>query len=229
MALSASPSTSSPKDCIVMVIHSFKGVLSSCRPGDEKWIIVKTPKIVYVDILYYKDQFYAVDILGAVFAYVLGDDAIAIQVASPPDGLRIDDKKYVVELSGDMMLVVRNHNPTFLYHSHSRPVGFTVFRLNRNGVQNEWVKVENLGNRALFVGDNSSLCACLWGTVIIDSIGIASTSPIISVLFKAMSCPVQNIMTWACIIWKMKPFRPIIWLMFGCLFLPSLWFIPSIQ
>ncbi|KAL6208522.1 hypothetical protein ACLB2K_019471 [Fragaria x ananassa] len=74
---------------------------------------------------------------------------------------RLDDAdmRYLVNSGADLLLVSRyldvDHNiVNDDANVNCRTVGFDVFRMNWMGPR--WEKVENLGDRMLFIGENSS-------------------------------------------------------------------------
>ncbi|KAF6158555.1 hypothetical protein GIB67_040069 [Kingdonia uniflora] len=56
---------------------------------------------------------------------------------------------YLIESSGDLLRVKRN-----VRNNHSLTCGFKLLKYNQ--IASKWVKVKNLNNQILFLGDNSS-------------------------------------------------------------------------
>lgn len=71
MVFSSDPTQGS---CKVMTIYGEYAVLGFAGPGDERWTDVKVPARCYDDIIFYKDQFYAVNFRGTLLVCDLDAD-----------------------------------------------------------------------------------------------------------------------------------------------------------
>ncbi|KAL0007074.1 hypothetical protein SO802_008576 [Lithocarpus litseifolius] len=173
-------------DCIIMAIYGEISTLAFTRPGYKAWIDIESPTRCYDDIAFYKGIFYAVDVHGEVFACCSDelfacriDDnqkVVAKAVAPRPEGTQDFIKKYIVESSGGLLLVSRMRGGhLYSYYEDEDEdqeevinddpyvtIGFTILKLKRSTqarskYKYKYVKVHSLGDRALFVGDNSSV------------------------------------------------------------------------
>lgn len=105
--LSADPTT---KDCVVMAICGEVGHLGFCRPGDKRWTLVPQPENHgYDHVIYWRNQFYAVDSGGSVVVCDIGvsppKETIFIQRPSP--WIRGHMRYLAINPSGELLLVVR--------------------------------------------------------------------------------------------------------------------------
>ena len=165
--LSADP-ISKPNDYMVMAIYGGFAQLALFKSGDKIW----TPKGydsfkgLFEDVIYYRDQFYAVHFYGMITT----------------------SKKYLVECAGDLLQVNRviegspgrdpapdppNNEEDINSNSDDSEVDeeaahdlsystgtFKVFKLllDPSGEkETDWVEVNDLHGRALFLGDNASM------------------------------------------------------------------------
>ncbi|PIA32862.1 hypothetical protein AQUCO_04300059v1 [Aquilegia coerulea] len=158
-------------DYVIMTIH-VSGKLALFRLKDSMWTIIEEMPNPYDDVIYYKGKFYAVDGMGR--AVVVGPSLTVTLVAYAVYG---GDKKYLVELDGELLLVDRylsiGSDDYPIYHSQIQDyeiyvpnddtyivdttVQFKVFKLDQ--LKKEWVEVKDLGDRMLFLGDNCSFSA----------------------------------------------------------------------
>ncbi|KAF8412279.1 hypothetical protein HHK36_000240 [Tetracentron sinense] len=128
--VSSSPSSTS--DYVVMVIHGPKIQLAFARPGDEAWTTIeKTRPGSYFDVIYYKEKFYAVNSVGDVVVY---------------------------DVQGPKSYRAANHckdkvNEVYDYQTTK----FRVFKPDLSKSNGEWVELKNLGDRALFLGQSTSM------------------------------------------------------------------------
>ena len=166
-----------------MAIYGQVRTLAFTRPGYKAWIDIESSTRCYDDIAFYKGIFYAVDVHGEVFA-CCSDELFACRIADNqkvgttavapcPKGTHDVIKKYIVESSGGLLLVSRMRGGRlYSYEDEDQEeaidddpyvtIGFTVLKLKRctqagSKYKYKYVKVHSLGDRALFVGDNSSV------------------------------------------------------------------------
>ncbi|KAJ9708893.1 hypothetical protein PVL29_000743 [Vitis rotundifolia] len=104
VVLSSTPSPSNAT-CVIMAIHSNYNKLAFCKPGDERWITLKSEDIQYKDLLYYKDNFYAIGRLKVVQCDI-GNDPRVIPFAPLPKMGRLEHR-YLVESSDRLLYVLR--------------------------------------------------------------------------------------------------------------------------
>lgn len=114
-----------------MLIYGRNRKLAYARPGDKVWTRVRNSN--YFDIIYYIDQFYAINGLGQIFA-IKGD--FPVQIAKPPTefiqvGDHVECLYYLVESDGALFVVSRKEvlKPERLSPYTCTTLGFNVFRL----------------------------------------------------------------------------------------------------
>uniref|UniRef100_A0A2N9J328 KIB1-4 beta-propeller domain-containing protein n=1 Tax=Fagus sylvatica TaxID=28930 RepID=A0A2N9J328_FAGSY len=142
--LTASPSHTS--DYVVLVM--YYGKLAFCRPGDESWTRIIYPSGV-VDAVYHNNRFYCLGMNGIFVCDIEGPNpnpnpSLANHVSTfseeqNPRGKYHCGVGHVVESSG-----------TFVASCTTR-----VYEVGLDG--GEWKELKSLGDRALFLGYNSSI------------------------------------------------------------------------
>uniref|UniRef100_A0A5B7ALQ3 KIB1-4 beta-propeller domain-containing protein n=1 Tax=Davidia involucrata TaxID=16924 RepID=A0A5B7ALQ3_DAVIN len=155
VVLSCSPSMTT-SDYVVMVIHGACPKLAFHKKGDDAWTTVETRMAQYFDVIYYEGLFHAVDCQGRVVVCdVNGPCPTIAQIVSVMARGFVDliENLYLVESLGKLLIVSREG---VLLHEDDTygTTSFQVFELNVNN--GNWVKVQSLGDRALFLGYNSS-------------------------------------------------------------------------
>ncbi|KAL4600916.1 hypothetical protein ACB092_11G234300 [Castanea dentata] len=156
-------------DCIIMVIYSNYHTLAFTRPGNKAWINIKSQSRCFDDIALYKGKFYAIDCHGKVFVCHINDDIAFTEPIAFYNGTEDFIPKYIVEFSGDLLLVSRRRGGSYLLEEElidDYPIvtiGFTIVKLECStevGSEDEykWVNIDGLGDQVLFVGGNSSVC-----------------------------------------------------------------------
>ncbi|GMY11129.1 F-box protein SKIP23-like [Fagus crenata] len=160
------------KNFTVMAVHTA-GKLGVWKMGDKKWTNIDgidgSERAHYDDIAYYKDKFYAVDIMGlaiSVDASTLKIKKVALPM--PCSGFHGAQFKYLVK-SPKELFMVNKYFGVEMNMFEDEGVGFDsdsdggdfpfylkVYKLNEEGC--EWVQVESLGDLALFVGDDCCFC-----------------------------------------------------------------------
>ncbi|KAK2988915.1 hypothetical protein RJ640_026183 [Escallonia rubra] len=156
MVLSASPAAR--RDYLVMVTHGFAASLGFWRPGDASWTAVDRWEWYIYDISYYEDKLYAVDVHGSIIVCeVNGPNPTQINlVSSPPDGLLPlrNEQLYLLGWLNNTLLVVSRKGVQLTDAGNYGTTTFQVFQLDLR--DKKWSEINNLGNRALFLGFNSS-------------------------------------------------------------------------
>ncbi|GLT71089.1 hypothetical protein SLA2020_431310 [Shorea laevis] len=168
--LSSDP-TSSREDCFVAAIFGKLNDLAFMKIGDESWTYVDNDrKAVFSDILYFKGKILALDHRSGLISI---DVNTCQEKLLAPGDLEYFMKTYLVETSsGDLLLVQRfffdqvNENQQY---QQFLTECFEVYKLvldDESGSVVERVKVKNIGDNALFLGDNQSIAVfrfCLSG------------------------------------------------------------------
>ncbi|TXG50456.1 hypothetical protein EZV62_022980 [Acer yangbiense] len=162
--LSSNPSLT--PDYITMIIYGGCGDIAYCRPGHEKWTTIETGGLTFFDMTYFKGTVYAIDCKGRIIACDLrGDYPIAKQVTELPQKLlkKACDYLYILESSGELLVISREgvsiHPITegsddYTYGTYE----FRVFKVDIISTMTiTWMEIKDLGNRALFLGYNSSV------------------------------------------------------------------------
>ncbi|XP_021742850.1 uncharacterized protein LOC110708930 [Chenopodium quinoa] len=67
------------------------------------------------------------------------------------------EQSYMVELAGDLLLVIRYRAKDEAVKKHYYTCDFKVYKLDRSGDQKCWTIVEDLGDYMVFIGNNSSM------------------------------------------------------------------------
>lgn len=150
----------------------ISGKLVMYKSGDSKWTVVNDTPFPFDDVIFYNGNFYATDHKGTTVIVELNSESIPTvsEVASPVHG---GDKKFLVESCGDLLLVdkyfsaepgddLEYSEELEFYEEYDcfmreMALKFKVFRLDRNG--KIWTEVNTLGDRMLFLGDNSTFSA----------------------------------------------------------------------
>ncbi|KAK9286207.1 hypothetical protein L1049_014591 [Liquidambar formosana] len=154
------PRSGSIDGYVLLTIH-VSGKLTMFKSGEKKWTVIDDMPSPYDDVVLFDGKFYAVDSTGRTV--VVGLSSTVTLVAKSVFG---GDKKYLVESGGALLLVDMylsmdpeedlGDGQIALYISE-RIVRFKVFRLDEN--EQKWVEVKSIGDRVLFLGDNSTFSA----------------------------------------------------------------------
>ncbi|CAI8600164.1 unnamed protein product [Vicia faba] len=137
--------------------------LAFCKKGYDSWIFMSDEIFQFwEDVVYHQGLFYAVSKGGMIVVCDVDIPRVSVIETNVPVEFS-GDIFYVVFSGEEMLLVTRSlgqefsdggieSNDMFVY----KTVGFEVFKMDWNVMA--WEKIETLGDRALFVGGNSSLC-----------------------------------------------------------------------
>lgn len=173
--LSSQPCVSSKENNFVLMVISACGYLGFWKFGDKDWTVIVTFKGSFYDVTYYKGQFYAVNTQGNIYVCDVGgrDPTVAHAVGGIPCEILEYKRAYIVESKGELLVVVRDgYDSIFLGdygdEDYTDPndldesridYGTLEFRVFKVDLSNrEWVELQSLGDNALFVGDNASIC-----------------------------------------------------------------------
>ncbi|PIA50502.1 hypothetical protein AQUCO_01300913v1 [Aquilegia coerulea] len=162
--LSASPALN-PNNYILMAACSRRWVAAFYKPGNRGWTPLLNRQGVSVDledVIYDgKQYFYAMDREGSIWACDLSSSCPNVsKVASCIYNNVVDDclgefefgMKYLVESSGELLVILRNGNRD---DPACYTLNFKVFKLDQNTMK--WNETKSLCGRSLFVGSNTSM------------------------------------------------------------------------
>lgn len=155
-------------DYALLTIH-VSGKLAMFKSGDKKWTIVEDSPYPYDDVIVFDGHFYAVDGTGKTVAV---DPFDSVTLVAPP--VFGGDKKCLVESMGELLLVdvylsfdpddtgdyglgEEEDDENGACYMSEKTVRFKVFRLDQAG--KNWIEVQSLADRILFLGDNCSFSA----------------------------------------------------------------------
>lgn len=160
-ALSDSPSTTSDFT-LAMIFKCWRvRTVGFWRSKDEEWVIKEFTELDdTMDITFYKGEFYVVDSCARIVAANASDNTIrSVNLGHTfvPNNMQASNA-FLVESDGALLLVLHklkyvgpnDQHPGYL----SRTPYFRVWEVNIEEGQTK--EVENLGNRALFLGRSSS-------------------------------------------------------------------------
>lgn len=132
-----------------VVFYEFSGhespKLAFCHPGqDNSWCAYYLDSSCkYYHCLYLNGELFSVKEATGVTEVMVS----MVYVIPPVDGIPARRFEFLVEASGDILRIIKYANSK--YWSYSK---FDVYQLNVNGSGSPcWVKVNNIGNHALFV------------------------------------------------------------------------------
>lgn len=151
-AVSFSESVS--EDFSVMAIYGSCRDLAYYRKGDKVWTTIDTPGTTYGDIIYYRNNFYGVNYRGQIM--ICHHSNRPREVAKMPISIFEKNRMqlYLVESGGELLVVSRLWGEDEVTHT------FNVFKVDLS--TNTWSSTTDLGNRSLFVGQNSSFSVEAW-------------------------------------------------------------------
>lgn len=148
-ALSASPLVTSDYTILLLIAGDLTD-LAYFIPGFKSWVKIDTFKGCCYDAIYSQGKFYAINTKGGVFVIDIKNDHTVIcdQVAKL---LSEHHHLYLAELAGKLLVV----NRRYLLSGGGGTIGFDVFEVDLEN--DKWLKMRDLGSRAIFVGFNSSM------------------------------------------------------------------------
>ncbi|XP_021734064.1 F-box protein SKIP23-like [Chenopodium quinoa] len=130
-------------NCTAMVLYG-NGTLSAIRLNNEEEKYLNTKGRNFDDILNFNGRVYAIDLRGRL--YRTGYDLLSmLEIVGEPIGLTTDKKKCLVELLGELYVVVYRCQRS----GNRSPISFEVYRLQEE--EEEWEMVEDICDRILFV------------------------------------------------------------------------------
>ncbi|CAE5985603.1 unnamed protein product [Arabidopsis arenosa] len=152
---------------VLLTIH-VSGKLAVFRSWDRAWTVINDMPSPYDDVILFDGFFFAVDNNGRTVVVDYSSLKLTL-VASPVFG---GDKKFLIESCGEMLLVdmylsleAVEGDPGFVeeifehpaFYMNERTVKFKVYRFVER--EESWVEVEDLGDKMLFLGDDSTFSA----------------------------------------------------------------------
>ncbi|PON60612.1 F-box domain containing protein [Parasponia andersonii] len=150
--------SSSPKESdgfVALAILNQTGDLAFCKDGDQSWTFIEGARSYSEDAVYCNGLFYAVNKYGAVAVCDVRGSSPNVSIIETPRQLGAD-MQYLVSSGNELLLVSRYLDLDYVNSEELyRTVGFDVFRMDWSGPR--WDKVKDLGDRMLFIGQNSSL------------------------------------------------------------------------
>ncbi|CAL2266818.1 unnamed protein product [Prunus armeniaca] len=158
--LSADPSFL-PNDYEVLVIYDGYGKqIAHFKSGDDAWTSIDQV-IGFDDVIYNKGQFLGVSLGGSVFSMNVSRDQttephVSLLVPMDPD---TDNKSHLVQSSKGDLLLVRKFKRVKYCKQFMKSLNFKFFKFeSAHGERPQWVEIESIGNEALFLGTNQSIC-----------------------------------------------------------------------
>ncbi|KAG8374964.1 hypothetical protein BUALT_Bualt10G0050400 [Buddleja alternifolia] len=153
MVLSNSPTVKA--DLEVMVIWGKDNQLGFSRPGDDSWTIIASLGNSFSDIIFHNDRLYAFDVKNRriVECDIHGPNPTQIrQVFSLPSF----DPDFSVAARRHMWYLVGTYGKFLIVAHHFGTSSCKIFEIDLKGGSHK--EVDYLGNKALFLGHNSSFC-----------------------------------------------------------------------
>ncbi|KAL5725989.1 SWR1-complex protein 3 [Ranunculus cassubicifolius] len=145
---------------LVFAIFGLDNELAYSTPGNATWTCVADSENID-DVVFFNGKIYSVDALGALWVCEINTrHPRSIQIAEPRESMVSIDRFYLLEISKELHLVLRvfrsvngseeNRYMVDRYKTHV----FTVFKFDFDG--KKWNQLNDLGDHALFLGDNTS-------------------------------------------------------------------------
>ncbi|KAJ3672213.1 hypothetical protein LUZ60_006934 [Juncus effusus] len=136
-------------DFTAMIVFGFPYKLAMWRPGDMDWVVVGTGPNHIEDVICFKDKFYAVAISGWVHEVIQVGSNLTI-IDTPlrlPFYEYMGCWRYFVDFEGQLLLVRRVQYPM---GAPTKKLDVAMLDLK----EETWHFLDNIGGRALFVGNN---------------------------------------------------------------------------
>ncbi|KDP36858.1 hypothetical protein JCGZ_08149 [Jatropha curcas] len=157
--LSCSPLTEG--NFVAMAILNQTGDLAYCRNGDQSWTIIENARYFSEDVVCFNGLFYAVNKAGQIAVCDVNGDSPEVWFIETPRQ-HGGDLQYLVSSENELLLVTRYldlefevDHPDMQPHLIYRTMRFEVSRLEWGGPR--WARMRSLGDKALFIGENTSL------------------------------------------------------------------------
>ncbi|XP_043687794.1 F-box protein At2g26160-like [Telopea speciosissima] len=156
-AAATTTNNSTLNDCVVIAIYC-NNELAFCRPGDDAWTSLG---IYFKDIILCHGKLYAITEQFDLKLVKLGGFNPKIKSCNiaPPvakeDLSPLQKSFYLVECLGELLMVIKYYVRDYNLRYHYTSLTFKIFKLDLKG--RRWIKVEDLGDRTLFIGTSTSL------------------------------------------------------------------------
>ncbi|KAJ4808066.1 F-box SKIP23-like protein (DUF295) [Rhynchospora pubera] len=126
-------------------------VLLLCRPGDKEWKMVEVPDVNHGHI-YHKGMYY---INSGSTMVVDIDSSETMSTIPPPIDMTSDMRfSYLIENFGDLLGVWKNK----LWCGSVNEYRFGLYKLENRNQQPQWIKMNNIGDRILFLNSSTGFC-----------------------------------------------------------------------
>ncbi|PHT97050.1 hypothetical protein BC332_34024 [Capsicum chinense] len=149
---------------ILMINQGGPRTLAYWKPGKKGFISVETRKAAYADVTWHDGQFYGVDVRGNVIVFDFRggmEPTIGKVFQGVPSESICGMRLYIVHSSGELFVITRDGIET---NPETKLYGVEEFIVGKVDVDNEsYEKVDDLGNRSLFLGFSASLAVEQYG------------------------------------------------------------------
>lgn len=155
LSLTPDPNTTQNQSCVVIAIFYPKRQPCFAKPGDRAWTPIETTLLDYDDVIYFNGLVYAVDHDNG---FLMVCDITAphpkgtLIESPPPYDLTRSRKVYLIDISGELHVVVCYLKLMGYYYRVTNDFHVYKFEFRTNS----WTGVDDLGDHAVFVGNNSS-------------------------------------------------------------------------
>ncbi|KAL7003459.1 hypothetical protein U1Q18_004613 [Sarracenia purpurea var. burkii] len=149
----------------VLVIYGGMRKLAFVRSGDDSWSFISTKRnFVFSDIISHKGQVLGVGIWSELVHIDLVGGGVKVMIKG---STAFSNATFLVESQeGDLLLVqifwkyVEDDDEEDKNNFHTKTLKFKVFKLVHSIEKEEatWIQIHSLGDQALFLGDNHSVC-----------------------------------------------------------------------
>jgi hypothetical protein len=160
VTLSSDPTTLEDSGCLVVAIYGEFNHLAFLKLGDESWTDVDDDlQLVLGDVLYYKGQVLVIDHRGELLSIDVNTN---LKKTLAPRDFEYAPRTYLMETSMGDLLLVRRFFTSWPFGDDNQGITgrFEVYKLvldKENGRVVKRVEVNNIGDDALFLGNNYSI------------------------------------------------------------------------
>ncbi|XP_027084182.2 F-box protein At2g26160 [Coffea arabica] len=154
VVLTSSPASSS---CVILAIYSDFAKMALAKLGDESWTPLQSSSCLFLDVIYFGGQLYAIDSLGNIMIYsICGSciETIPSNLIQSEDELE-DRLLYLVDIGGQVHVVQRYVSEILTTQTPERKTWkFEIYKLE--AVSHKLEEINCLGDWSIFVGNNHS-------------------------------------------------------------------------